>query len=212
VVVTRERWMALLFATGSTGFLIAPLPGYASLVGGRADSVTFFVGSILFTAGAGMQTSLAFPERRSPDNGSAAWRAAVIQSAWQFVLQRDDLSSPARGAASRHLPQARLAAGYPRLDLLPHLRRGRLSRVRAAWLATRPSPFGMVGAGDQPARLPLLRRLSRRRQHPSPSRLTERTGRRELEHIAGSGLLLELRSLHAAHRPYLEVAAAQPPT
>jgi hypothetical protein len=80
VLMTRERWMALLFAAGSTGFLIAPFPGYASLVG-RADSVTFFVGSILFTAGAGVQSSLAFRERHSPDTGSAAWRAAAIQSA-----------------------------------------------------------------------------------------------------------------------------------
>jgi hypothetical protein len=79
--VTRERWMALLFATGSACFLIGPFPGYANLVGDSADSVTFFVGSILFTAGGALQTSIAFPERHSRDDGRAAWWAAVIQSA-----------------------------------------------------------------------------------------------------------------------------------
>lgn len=46
--MTRQRWMALCFALGSTCFLIGPFPGYAQLVGDLADAVTFFVGSILF--------------------------------------------------------------------------------------------------------------------------------------------------------------------
>ena len=78
--MTRERWMALCFASGSTCFLIGPFPGYASLVGDAADAVTFFVGSVLFTAGGALQSSLAFPDRRSP-SGQAAWWAATIQSA-----------------------------------------------------------------------------------------------------------------------------------
>jgi hypothetical protein len=77
---TRERWMALCFATGSLCFLVGPFPGYAKLVGGSADAVTFFVGSILFTAGGALQSSLSFPERHSPGNGRAAWWAAAIQS------------------------------------------------------------------------------------------------------------------------------------
>jgi hypothetical protein len=79
--MTRERWMALFFAAGSTCFLIGPFPGYANLVGDKADSITFFLGSILFTAGGALQTSLAFPERHSPGVGRAAWWAAAIQSA-----------------------------------------------------------------------------------------------------------------------------------
>jgi hypothetical protein len=78
--MTRERWMALCFASGSTCFLIGPFPGYASLVGDAADAVTFFAGSVLFTAGGALQSSLAFPDRRSP-GGQAAWWAATIQSA-----------------------------------------------------------------------------------------------------------------------------------
>ena len=79
--MSRERWMALLFALGSTCFLIGPFPGYAQLVGGRADAVTFFIGSLLFTAGGALQTLIAFPERRSPESGRAAWWTAAVQSA-----------------------------------------------------------------------------------------------------------------------------------
>ena len=73
--------MALCFALGSSCFFIGPFPGYASLVGDAADAVTFFAGSILFTAGGALQSSLAYPHRRVPGVGRAAWRAAAIQSA-----------------------------------------------------------------------------------------------------------------------------------
>jgi hypothetical protein len=79
--VSRERWMALFFATGSLCFLVGPFPGYAQLVGAAADAATFFVGSILFTAGGALQTWLSFGERHVPGSGRAAWRAAAIQSA-----------------------------------------------------------------------------------------------------------------------------------
>jgi hypothetical protein len=79
--MTRERWMALFFALGSTCFLIGPFPGYAQLVGASADSITFFVGSILFTIGGGLQAWTAFPERHSSTAGKEAFRAAVTQSA-----------------------------------------------------------------------------------------------------------------------------------
>lgn len=79
--MTRERWMALCFAAGSACFLIGPFPGYVELVGDRADSITFFVGSILFTGGGALQSLLAFPERHSPGIGRAGWWSAAIQSA-----------------------------------------------------------------------------------------------------------------------------------
>jgi hypothetical protein len=78
--MTRERWMALFFAVGSACFVIGPFPGYAKLVGGSADAITFFVGSILFTIGGALQSWIAFPERRSSDVGRESWRAAVVQS------------------------------------------------------------------------------------------------------------------------------------
>jgi hypothetical protein len=79
--MTRERWMAAFFAAGSGCFLIGPFPGYANLVGAQADAITFFVGSILFTVGGALQSSLAWPERHSRNHGAAAWWAAAIQSA-----------------------------------------------------------------------------------------------------------------------------------
>src|SRR3954449_10050698 len=77
----RERRMALAFALGSVCFLVGPFPGYIQLVGERADSITFFVGSILFTIGGTLQSMLAWPARRESDTGRAAWLAAIIQSA-----------------------------------------------------------------------------------------------------------------------------------
>src|SRR5438105_9199476 len=79
--MSRRRWMALCFGLGSVCFLIGPFPGYAQLVGDSADAITFFIGSILFTAGGGLQSWLAWSERHSRGGGSAAWWAAIIQSA-----------------------------------------------------------------------------------------------------------------------------------
>lgn len=79
--MTREKWMALCFAVGSMCFLVGPFPGYEQLVGPQADGITFFVGSIFFTAGGALQTWLAFPHRRSPGVGRAAWWTAIVQSA-----------------------------------------------------------------------------------------------------------------------------------
>jgi hypothetical protein len=72
--------MALCFALGSVCFLIGPFPGFAQLVGDRADAITFFVGSILFTLGGALQSWLAWPDRHQRREGRAAWWAAIIQS------------------------------------------------------------------------------------------------------------------------------------
>lgn len=45
-------WIGLLFAVGSVCFVLGPVPGYVSAVGGEAAAVTFFVGSLFFTSGA----------------------------------------------------------------------------------------------------------------------------------------------------------------
>jgi hypothetical protein len=72
--------MALFFAVGSACFLVGPFPGYAQLVGESADAITFFVGSILFTAGGALQSLLAWQARGSA-GGGAAWWSAIVQSA-----------------------------------------------------------------------------------------------------------------------------------
>ena len=115
--MNRERWMAVFFASGSLCFLVGPFPGYAQLVGAAADAATFFVGSILFTAGGALQTWLSYGERHAPGSGRAAWRAAVVQSAletdvcraWKVVTLKNrvpaDWTTAARHAA-RPLPGA----------------------------------------------------------------------------------------------------------
>ena len=45
-------WIGLLFAVGSTCFLIGPIPWYADAVGARTDAATYFVGSLFFTTAA----------------------------------------------------------------------------------------------------------------------------------------------------------------
>ena len=80
--MTSRRWMALFFALGSTCFLVGPFPGYAQLVGDTADAITFFVGSILFTAAGGLQSRLAWGDWRARRlGGGAAWWSAIVQSA-----------------------------------------------------------------------------------------------------------------------------------
>src|SRR4051812_3849642 len=73
----RSQLMAACFAIGAACFLVGPFPGYADLVGERATALTFFAGSLLFTAGGALQTWLAAPTRRAE---RGAWRAAYIQS------------------------------------------------------------------------------------------------------------------------------------
>ncbi len=73
--------MAAAFAAGSLCFLLGPLPGYLALVGPRADAVTFFVGSLLFTLGGALQVRQAAAQRHEPGAGRAAWWTAVVQSA-----------------------------------------------------------------------------------------------------------------------------------
>jgi hypothetical protein len=74
------RAMGLSFAIGSTCFLIGPFPGYVQLVGSTADGITFFVGSIFFTAGGALQSRIAWPRRAADSPGRAAFWSAAIQS------------------------------------------------------------------------------------------------------------------------------------
>jgi hypothetical protein len=48
----RGWWIAVLFAVGSALFVLGALPAYATSVGVRWDSATFFVGSLFFTSAA----------------------------------------------------------------------------------------------------------------------------------------------------------------
>ena len=72
-----NRLIAVLFAIGSTCFFVGPFPGYVQLVGSSADGMTFFVGSIFFTAAALVQfVTTRLTGGRAPD-----WWASGIQFA-----------------------------------------------------------------------------------------------------------------------------------
>jgi hypothetical protein len=43
---SRGWWIGVLFAVGSMLFALGAMPGYAGAAGGRADSITFFIGSL----------------------------------------------------------------------------------------------------------------------------------------------------------------------
>ena len=140
--MTRERWMALLFATGSLCFLIGPFPGYVELVGPGADAVTFFAGSLLFTGGrrpAGVALA------RRPRRGAVGRRGAVRR---HLVLQRHDVRGDARLAHEPGLRQARLAPRRVRLDLLPRVGRDRLRRLDPPGLA--PACAARRAGGSRP--------------------------------------------------------------
>lgn len=73
-------WIAVLFAVGSTCFLVAPLPAFLQLVGPQADSSVFFVGSLFFTTAAGVQ----WLETVNADQGAGASREAGLRVlAWE---------------------------------------------------------------------------------------------------------------------------------
>ncbi|GIE58125.1 hypothetical protein BJY16_006479 [Actinoplanes octamycinicus] len=70
-------WIAVLFAAGSLCFLIAPIPAFLDLVGPAADGLVFFVGSILFTAAAGLQWLETINAERGP--GRRRWRLLTFE-------------------------------------------------------------------------------------------------------------------------------------
>src|SRR4249920_2410350 len=203
--MTHQRWMALSFALGSTCFLIAPFPGYAELVGDSTDAITFFIGSILFTAGGGLQSWLAWSERHSSGGGGAAWWAAIIQSAGTLFFNVTTYQA---------MHTALTSPEYNKLVWRPDWRgsicflvSGAIAyraSARHGWLPAR-GPSGLVGTSDQPARLHLLRDLSTRRLPRSIDRLRPEPRRRELEHRALSRVLPHVRAGHTPDRPHAEV-------
>jgi hypothetical protein len=88
VAATRRStwWMAALFAVGSSLFALGAFPAYADHVDPRAVGLTFFVGSVLFTAAGALQyvqtaptTPAATTDPPSPHLPRVEWWAAVVQ-------------------------------------------------------------------------------------------------------------------------------------
>src|SRR3954465_3025981 len=114
--MTSRRWMALCFALGACCFPVGPFPGYAQLVGASAVGVTFFVGSILFTLGGGVQSVLVWPERRfpgggwaggAPPGGGGGWGAPGLPTRRHAVLKSPPLPGEAPGVDNSRQKRAR---------------------------------------------------------------------------------------------------------
>jgi hypothetical protein len=71
----RGWWIGVLFAIGSFCFALGAVPGYASAAGTKADSITFFVGSLFFTSAAFLQ----YREAVEADGGSKGRRVFVFR-------------------------------------------------------------------------------------------------------------------------------------
>ncbi len=65
----------MLFAAGSSCFLVGPLPFFLSLVGPTTDALVFFAGSLLFTAAAALQ--LRESSHAGQGRGTDWWSSAV---------------------------------------------------------------------------------------------------------------------------------------
>ena len=80
--MTRRRWMALLFALGSTCFLVGPFPGYVQLVGddGRRASRSSSARSSSRRA-ARCRAGWPGPSGARLSGGTRGWWSAIVQSA-----------------------------------------------------------------------------------------------------------------------------------
>ncbi|MCB0827356.1 MAG: hypothetical protein KDB62_00930 [Solirubrobacterales bacterium] len=86
---TLLRREALGFAIGSFFFALGAVPGYLSLVGGVADNVTFFIGSLFFTTAGLIQLALTgrwWPGRWKSAADRDDWWAAATQSVGTFAF------------------------------------------------------------------------------------------------------------------------------
>ena len=137
--------MAVLFAAGSTCFLVAPFPQFLELVGTRADAGVFFVGSLLFTSAAALQW-LPFGQPRGIDWWSNSWQlvgtvffnattwralsTAVGSSDYDRVVWRPDAFGSVCFLVSGVLAWASVAGSWRRLP--PHTLGGAIAAVNLA--------------------------------------------------------------------------------
>jgi len=72
-------WIGVLFAIGSTCFLVGPFPGFVEAVGSSVDGIVFFVGSIFFTSAAMLQWLETINADRGPDASSRRLRVVSLE-------------------------------------------------------------------------------------------------------------------------------------
>ncbi|MFC9561767.1 hypothetical protein [Agromyces sp. NPDC056965] len=104
----REAWG---FAIGSLCFMAGAFPAYADWVGAVMVGITFFVGSLFFTAAAFIQLGLSGrrpPRRRTNTADRADWWSAAVQFAGTLSF---NVSTGVALAAAIAAPE-RLGAGW----------------------------------------------------------------------------------------------------
>jgi hypothetical protein len=113
-------WIGVLFAVGSICFALGSFPPYATALGTTPDNLTFFIGSIFFTAASFLQyaevasapTALDGPQRSGLRSllrirhGRVDWWAAGIQLLGTLWFNRTTLSAllVGLGASPHHHP------------------------------------------------------------------------------------------------------------
>ena len=184
---SRTRWIAWLFIIGSALFGLGATPYYSEAVGLRACALTFFVGSLFFTAAAFLQYREAVdalpiatdPRRRrfwvwAPRN--IAWLACAVQLAgtlwfnWSTAnALRINLSVEAEDQRVWR-PDALgsiaflFASGLALMD------------ARRGVITGQPKPVGVEDRDRQPTRLPGVRCLGRRGLRRTERQCLERRG------------------------------------
>jgi hypothetical protein len=100
VALRNDRTIAILFMVGSACFALGALPGYASAVGAKPDSVTFFVGSLLFTAAAAGQFRQSAEKPHDLAGERTGWWAVLIQLAGTIFFNASTLHALANNLSA----------------------------------------------------------------------------------------------------------------
>jgi len=78
-----NKAIACLFMVGSALFLLGSVPAYVNAVGATADSITYFIGSIFFTAASFNQLLQAQTPAMTEVDADSQYRQAAVQfKAW----------------------------------------------------------------------------------------------------------------------------------
>ena len=97
--------MGVLFAIGSTCFLVGPFPGFVELVGSTVDGIVFFVGSIFFTSAATLQLVTTGNPGRGLD-----WWSSAVQVAGTIFFNISTFEALQKSAGYDRVQPARLGA------------------------------------------------------------------------------------------------------
>jgi hypothetical protein len=85
-------WVAVLFMIGSACFALGAVPAYLDWVGVKADSVTFFVGSVFFTSAAALQLWLS-ADRAERWAGGVQFVGTLLFNVSTFAAMNASLSA-----------------------------------------------------------------------------------------------------------------------